>query len=465
MRAEDAGGQRAGRAWCAEPPSLSPEAASPRGTLGAGVDFAVPLLGPLQTPVLPLLEGDRVRVPGQLQGDPIGDFEERSCPPARRDLPKPPPVLPGSAPKASLAEALAIARSAAQLSRARDALVCDFYANSARISVSRKRAGVCDLAEAVAASEGLTAGFPLCVQVITGVAASLKGARFRSAGNYLAELRLHHIELGYPMDTTLARAFDQSKRSAERGLGPKVKAAELRYTDLRWDAQHVGPAAGGAALQDPWACWVIAFRFLLRELEVANVKLAHVTFQAPDRCMLKLPVSKMDCQGTGAAVTLCCTCDSAPWGLACPVHVLRAQVVLRRAQAGTSVGDVAEHDVPLFPTCSGAVPTKAAVVAAWQSLVKPGVSIAVGGHSARRSGAKFYARALWPLLSIQLVGRWAGATVLEYVEEALKERALQPDGAPVAAPATARERPMAAHRLPRRHCSRWRPAWLRWRRP
>ena len=68
---------------------------------------------------------------------------------------------------------------------------------------------------------------------------------------------------------------------------------------------------------------------------------------------------------------------------------------------------------------------------------QPGACIAVGGHSARRSGAKFYAPALWPLLSLQLVGRWAGATVLVYVEEALKERALQPDGAPVALPAAA----------------------------
>ena len=37
-------------------------------------------------------------------------------------------------------------------------------------------------------------------------------------------------------------------------------------------------------------------------------------------------------------------------------------------------------------------------------------------HTPRRSGATAYARAGWPVPSIQGVGRWAGATELEYAE-------------------------------------------------
>ena len=55
--------------------------------------------------------------------------------------------------------------------------VTDFLARSANFLGSRKRAGVCERTEAVAASEGPTAGSPWRVRIITDVAASLKGAR------------------------------------------------------------------------------------------------------------------------------------------------------------------------------------------------------------------------------------------------------------------------------------------------
>ena len=74
----------------------------------------------------------------------------------------------------------------------------------------------------------------------------------------------------------------------------------------------------------------------------------------------------------------------------------------------------------LFPTTAGDIATKAAVVAGWQALAPPGHA-ALGGHSARRSGAKAYARRGVSLRCIMHLGRWSSACVLGYVEEALSE--------------------------------------------
>ena len=120
----------------------------------------------------------------------------------------------------------------------------------------------------------------------------------------MGELRLHHIELGYPKGSTLARAFDQLKRSAGRGLRPKVEASARRYTGLRGDAQH-GPGGRRQLPALPWACGAIAFGSLLREPKAANVKLAHAVFQALGKCLLVLPFPKMDRQGAWAAGILC----------------------------------------------------------------------------------------------------------------------------------------------------------------
>ena len=73
------------------------------------------------------------------------------------------------------------------------------------------------------------------------------------------------------------------------------------------------------------------------------------------------------------------------------------------------------------------------MIAAWQSLARVGHA-KISGHSARRSGAKRNARNGMALDDIQALGRWGGATVLEYVEEAFTEA---PRGLPTRTAASA----------------------------
>ena len=94
---------------------------------------------------------------------------------------------------------------------------------------------------------------------------------------------------------------------------------------------------------------------------------------------------------------------------------------LRRVFEASSNEVLFARGLPLFPTSIGTRPSKAQVVEAWKTLVRPGSAIRPSGHSARRSGAKRRARLGWSLWQIQFLGRWAASTVLEYVEEAMAE--------------------------------------------
>eukprot|EP00959_Pyramimonas_sp_CCMP1952_P230632 4821702-Pyramimonas_sp.AAC.1 len=81
-----------------------------------------------------------------------------------------------------------------------------------------------------------------------------------------------------------------------------------------------------------------------------------------------------------------------------------AHIEARRRATGTRAQDARELEQPLFPDVAGGTVSKDAVIQGWQRLTVDGHPV-LGGHSAIRSGANRYARPLWPLSSIQAVGR------------------------------------------------------------
>jgi len=85
-----------------------------------------------------------------------------------------------------------------------------------------------------------------------------------------------------------------------------------------------------------------------------------------------------------------------------------------------------DHDLPLFPTSTGGVCTKAAVTAtlvAAADLLKvpraaPDGTERISGHTLRATGAQGLAKAGLELWAIQLLGRWGSDSVRLYVREA-----------------------------------------------
>ena len=80
-------------------------------------------------------------------------------------------------------------------------------------------------------------------------------------------------------------------------------------------------------------------------------------------------------------------------------------------------------DAPLFPTRTGKVPTKGAVVAAITELVLiTGIWLtaqakAIAGHVLRVTGARFLTRHGLDILSVQLLGRWGSNVIAQYIGE------------------------------------------------
>ena len=340
----------------------------------------------------------------------------------RRDFPEAPAAKKA---RGSASAALAVADSLKDLDAARVVLERGFYANSSRASVSAKRWLITELAERARRTRAtLAPAFPLTNQTVLDVSATLLAAGFSSGASYLAELRLEHVERGAGITDTLARVFAQCKRSLLRARGPIDKAAELRWESVDPD---VLLAVENQVAADTF---VVACRFLLREIELANIRVSCILL--PDGFGLSafyatilLPVSKTDTSGQGASVTLQCTCSFRALGgpAWCAAHILARRLELVR-QEGRSGDDF------LFGPSSKTPFTKPQIVDLWSRLAPLGHP-RLGGHSARRSGAKAYARAGWAVPDIQCVGRWAGPTILDYAEEAVRELPRGGDGRPI----------------------------------
>ena len=343
--------------------------------------------------------------------------------PSRSDLPS---VSSGSA-RGSMAAARAIASDPVALSRATSELRLAFFANSSRLAACRKRQEVEELATLACRSSSI---YPLSVDTVHAVAASLKGGGFKSGHQYLGELRLGHVEAQFPVSEWLARAFALCKRALLRGTGPTSKAAVLRLGDLVPLAPSTVSERSGdsGAVADPWRSYVVAHWWLLREIELANCKLAHASTTSQHGRLtgtIWLPVSKTDIRGAGTSVCLACDCRSPCDASVCPAHCLEAQIAAISDRWGASGADGDPFDIPLFPSVGGDVPAKAKVIEAWNSLA-PINHARVGGHSARRSGAQHMTRRGWTRDLVMRIGRWASSAVAGYIEEACADLPIAP---------------------------------------
>ena len=277
--------------------------------------------------------------PDEAFSDPGGSRKRRA------DL----PAIPRKRKRGSKKLALAILADPRRMKEAVRRLKEDFFAASGAPSISSKRATVEDFAKTAmglplsASSEEI---YPLTITVVEAVSAALKDAFYRGADQYLGELRLGHIEADEEIGPALGRTFAKCKRSVLRGLGPSKKAAELQLSEMRMDA---GPTPDDPkALADPVSCYICAEGYLLREIEVANMEVGHLT---PDHEQFagvlldaagdaprfgwkedepgsglimeaRLPVSKTDVRGMGASRRLRCCCHEVGQSDKCAAHVL-----------------------------------------------------------------------------------------------------------------------------------------------
>ena len=321
------------------------------------------------------------------------------------------------------------ARSLATEPEALQAAVRDLRANYFGKNTAQVKRSKLALAEEIARKAGFTNIYHLSIECVATVAAVSKASSFRSANSYITELRLKHVELNFTVGPALGRTFKLVNDSLERGLGPATKAAELKLGEAELETADEDDV-DILGFQDSY---VVAVGWLLRGIELNNLRaIKDQVFvngePGNERVTLRLPTSKTDQEGKGAARQLAHECrGNSSWEAlnehTCPVcAVLRQLGRLRRHFRVDTQEELFERGLPLFPLKLGLAPSKAQVIEAWRRLAPDrDAQQVVSGHSARRSGAKRRARMGWSMWQIQFMGRWAAGTVVEYVEEAMAE--------------------------------------------
>ena len=298
---------------------------------------------------------------------------------------------------------------------------------------------------------------PVTEETIFKIGAALKEGRYRSAAQYFSIAKSQHRELGFPWSADLDLAVSQAVRSVTRGMGP----ARLKHDfvlenapadfgaqlHLAYDILKVPPEQRFASPEGVVvsACW-----FMLRGIELANVRCADVTFRRDERSVrIRLPVSKTDTEAKGCershscfcrprhapgcassqdAATMFtplqkCQCQAGRQPL-CVFHAMLSQSISLRRQGSW------QPESPFFPSPDASVPSKRMVARLAQAAALvlmraqftdwPLESVVDWAqHSFRVAGAQFFARGGVQLGQIQLVGRWGSMSILRYVQDAM----------------------------------------------
>ena len=245
-----------------------------------------------------------------------------------------------------------------------------------------------------------------CDDLLT-VAAVLGEKDMKSADQYLGELKLMQLEMGVSWPDTMDRQLSMLKRALRRDTGPEKRAKEVKIQDIPTDIWEAQELKGGIPRRVAWS-FVWATLWMLRSAEAAELNLTDLTFNTTAKTVsLLIRKSKMDQKAKGVRRTLKC-CQNSPCVKLCPW-----QLALR-----IRADHITTHDnTPLFPDPLGSKVPKVKLIKSWMDLLDQELT----GHSARRSGAMYYARNGLALQEIAMLGRWKSSAVFRYVEEALED--------------------------------------------
>jgi hypothetical protein len=271
-------------------------------------------------------------------------------------------------------------------------------------------------------------GVPVEPEDIAHVGSIMKARGYRSFSNYVTAMKIEHVKAGFAWSAQHELECKQGIRSVTRGQGPPRQAAPLVVDDvLAIDTEALGDGMAVGAPINPRGAFFIGTAFMLREIELAYARLAHLRVdKVKKRAVLELPVSKTDPTAVGCMRVWGCVCD--PGGLSkdCVYHA--AEDHLRRVHLalGIAVGDPLALSLPLFPDSRGNTVTKAAVTACIErlaTLVGEPLEGSLGqrrfgGHSLRVSGAQWLGHLGFSVEQVRTFGRWASDTVIRYLGEA-----------------------------------------------
>ena len=272
--------------------------------------------------------------------------------------------------------------------------------------------------------------WPITVESIRAVAASLKAGGYQSAQLYFdAAIWYQTHVLQETVPPTARRLMKSYVRSIKRGTpAAQLKAAFplLELAVVVKPATFTEPYRPGSPPHAADAL-VLATWFMLREKEIAAARVRDLTLvltTEPHQVQLSIPLHKT-ATGGDAQIThrrLKCACTSTTRPL-CPTCAARRHLNrLHQAEMG-------DPDGPLFPTDQGTTPSREQnIQLIRRALEAAGIPVdyddgmghhkPIYGHAARVAGAHFLAAQGVPMAIIQILGRWSSSAIERYVQAA-----------------------------------------------
>ena len=276
---------------------------------------------------------------------------------------------------------------------------------------------------------------PSTVSQYKAVAALFKAQAYRSFPNYASSIKQAHVEAGHAWDDQLALTANWCRRSVERGMGPPRQSAPFNLSLVtKMDRTSTPFVSDGP--QHPVTLLQLASIFLLREIEVAGACVSHWSFDHSAREVTwLLPASKTDHMALGVSRSWGCLCGIG--SLPCPYHLAATHYKWVRDQCVSF--SARADDFPLFPTVTGEVADKEAVVQSFEAIASaldeplytPDGVRRYGGHSARVTGAQSLAAHGVEVLKIRILARHSSDAIMRYVADAPLKALRQDLGLPV----------------------------------
>ena len=264
---------------------------------------------------------------------------------------------------------------------------------------------------------------PLTTAKIFAVAACFKDGGHRAFRSFAGKAREVHILEGHPWDEELDLARRKASLSVLRGLGVARQSAPFDIVlalNVCKENKVIFPPGAPVG----WSNLItMATFFIMRELEVAAALASHIQIDNEiSKVTLRLPISKTDSRAAGCSRSWDCLCPSSGRRVDCPFHAATDQLQLLKEK----FGEVLPQTLPLFPTIDGDTVAKAVIVetlertvaATGAKIVSENGGRLLGGHSFRVSGAQRLAALGVEVAKIMIMARWAGESVLRYVQEA-----------------------------------------------
>ena len=304
----------------------------------------------------------------------------------------------------TLSEASVMARNRSWRATARKVLKDKFFSLLTSAAKASKRRTILEVADACS-EDGLI--FPLSVDLLVDIAATINHTEMKAGDQYLYEVKLMHIEKGFQWTDQLERHLQMCRRALTRDRGPEDRAIEFKpenlTTKMLEQVENSRKTPKSVALSYAWSTL-----WMLRAIEASSLEVGHVALDHGKKSVrLYIPKSKVDQKGLGVSRCLACCCCG-PCDLLCPWSL--AVTILSKLRDLSS-------KAPLFPSFEDKRLSQYCLVKSWSIRLEGSIT----GHSARRSGAMRYARLGWHIQDIAFLGRWKSSAVFRYIEQALQD--------------------------------------------